>query len=360
MRKMLTITLMLTLVAGIALADSVKDHRTDIETFLKHNCIHGSAFFGRSVFEGFEGGAIPATWALGITNAERTWGVSDGTDTGSVEGSFCAFVGYDLTVTQDETISFDQLVDVAGGEFNLSFWMAGAKDTTWDLNVAETVEINGVEVFDFDSNVTEHMIYERFDIDLSAYDGQTVTITFRYAGVDGDLHALDAVTVDDGTGFTPPPPPPPPTNDTCENAIGIGHGAFSIDGDSTEANDDYDAGASGCTGYASLGHDVVYTIGLAAGESFEVTMTTYGEGFDDSIYLVTDCSDPAGSCVAGADEYPDGSTFSYTAPVDQQLYLIVDAYGSSGFGAFNISGTNGGNAVADEPASWGMVKDMYR
>ncbi len=84
---------------------------------------------------------------------------------------------------------------------------------------------------------------------------------------------------------------------------------------------------------------MVFTLGLEAGESFEVTMTT--DGFDDSIYLITDCADDFGTCVAGADAYPDGSYFTYTAPVDQQLFLIVDGYGTSSVGEFTITGFNG-------------------
>jgi len=154
------------------------------------------------------------------------------------------------------------------------------------------------------------------------------------------------------------PPPPPPANDLCDGAIPIGNGAFSIDGDTSAAANDYDPGSGGCTGFQAAGNDVVFTFGLEAGESFEVTMTT--DGFDDSIYLVTDCGDPAGSCVAGADSYPDGSTFSYTAPVDQQLFLIVDGYGSSGNGLFNITGVNGGNVVGNEDMSFGSLKASYR
>jgi hypothetical protein len=101
---------------------------------------------------------------------------------------------------------------------------------------------------------------------------------------------------------------------------------------------------------------VVYCIELAAGESFEVIMTT--SGWDDSIYLITDCDDPANSCVAGADAYPDGSTFTYTAETTGRYYLIVDAY--SGGGAFNISGVNGGGPSSAQPATWGSVKALYR
>ena len=55
--------------------------------------------------------------------------------------------------------------------------------------------------------------------------------------------------------------------------------------------------------------------------------------------------------------FPDGSTFSYTAPVDQQLFLIVDGYGSSGNGLFNITGVNGGNVVGNEDMSFDLVWD---
>lgn len=152
-------------------------------------------------------------------------------------------------------------------------------------------------------------------------------------------------------------PPPPPANDLCEGAIAIGHGAFSIDGDLSDANDDYTPGSGGCTGYGATGPDLVYTFGLEAGESFEVTMTT--DGFDDSIYLVTDCADPAGSCVAGSDLYPDGSNFSFTATEDVQLYLIVDAYSGAG-GVFNITGVNGGNVVGNEDVSFSSLKASFR
>lgn len=154
------------------------------------------------------------------------------------------------------------------------------------------------------------------------------------------------------------PPPPPPANDTCAGAIAIGNGAFSIDGDTTSATDDYSPGSGGCTGYGAAGGDVVFTFGLEAGESFEVTMTT--DGFDDSIYLVTDCSDPAGTCVAGADLYPDGSSFSFTATEDVQLFLIVDGYGASNNGLFNITGVNGGNVVGNEDVSFSSLKASFR
>jgi len=158
------------------------------------------------------------------------------------------------------------------------------------------------------------------------------------------------------------PPPPPPANDLCQDAEIIPAGAFSIDGDTSQANNDYTPTMSSCTGYSmAAGNDVVYVICLAPDSFFDVTMTT--DGFDDSIYLVTDCADIDGTCVAGDDAYPDGSTFTYQnlSGVAQQLYLIVDGFGSTASGLFTITGNNGGGCepVGNETMNWGSVKAMF-
>ena len=169
---------------------------------------------------------------------------------------------------------------------------------------------------------------------------------------------INAMTLDIVAGT---PPPPPPANDLCADAEIIPAGAFSIDGDTTDAIHDYDPGSGGCTGYGAAGHDVVYVICLAPDSFFDVTMTA---GFDDSIYLVLDCADPAGTCVAGSDLYPSGSNFSYQnlSGDAQQLYLIVDGYGASNNGAFNITGNNDGGCdpVGNESMNWGSIKSLYQ
>ena len=156
------------------------------------------------------------------------------------------------------------------------------------------------------------------------------------------------------------PPPPPPANDTCADAEIIPTGAYSIDSSTTSAAGDYSPTLSTCTGYGAAGNDLVYVICLGDGETFDVTMTA---GFDDSIYLVLDCEDIDGTCVAGADAYPSGSTFTYTnaSGSSLQLYLIVDGYGSTNNGDFNIAGVNGGTCdpVGNESMNWGSVKAMF-
>ncbi len=299
-------------------------------------------------FEGFEGAFPPTGWTQVITNPSYTW-VADMFL--PYEGAVAAYTPWQAGVPQYEVLKFDYTI--GPGEDHLNFASMGSP--YWASNATLTVEIDGVEVWNFGTEATETFVYEIFEIDLTAYTGQTVEIAFIYSGDDGADHYLDAVGIN--AGYTPPPPPP---NDQCDGAIGIPYGMFDIDGTTNLASNDYDPydydNYTSCTGYSAAGADVVYCIELVQGDSFEVTMTT--DGWDDSIYLITDCDDPVNSCVAGDDAYPDGSSFTYVAGATGEYYLIVDAY--SGGGSFNISGVNGGGPSGVESGTWGSVKTLYR
>ncbi len=189
--------------------------------------------------------------------------------------------------------------------------------------------------------------YSKFSYNFTA-DGTYYVRVIHYSASGTGTYILTA------TAATPPPPPP--ANDTCAGAIALGYGAFSIDTDLTSATNDYNPGSGGCTGYKADGKDVVYLLNMSPGDVFGVTMTA---GFDDSIYLITDCGDAAGSCVAGDDAYPDGSTFTFTCETAGAYYLIVDAYSTTGNGPCNITGSfdAGVDAVS---TSFGALKASYR
>jgi hypothetical protein len=89
-----------------------------------------------------------------------------------------------------------------------------------------------------------------------------------------------------------------------------------------------------CTGFEAEGPDVVYRVLLAPLEKVEVTMTT--DGWDDSIYLVTDCDDPAGTCILGSDLYPTGSNFRYCSESGGTYYIICDGYNAGDYGDFTL------------------------
>jgi len=338
MRKALVLCAVMLLVAGVALAKTPA-----------RECpytVH-PAPADRDYFEGFEGVFPPAGWTQVITNPDNTWEQSE---LSPYEGTYCAHIPWQSGNPQDEWLYFDYAI--VEGEDHLNFATMGSM--YWCTNANFYVTVNGDVVFDFCSEFPGgSWEYQIIDIDLTAYIGETVTIGFGYVGDDGADQHLDAVGINDGYE-----PPPPPENDTCDGALEIPTGDFLITGSTDLANNDYDPGDPGpsCTGYSAEGPDVVYFTCLAEGAEFTVTMTT--DGFDDSIYLITDCSDPSGSCVAGDDAYPDGSTFTYIADATGIYYLIVDAY--SGSGNFTIEGFNGGCPSAVETASWSTIKALYK
>jgi hypothetical protein len=154
------------------------------------------------------------------------------------------------------------------------------------------------------------------------------------------------------------PPPPPPANNVCDGAIdlqSLESNVFTVDLCAFYTNS-YDAGAGGCTGYASAGNDATYKVYLAEGESFTASMVS---AHDSSIWLVTDCTNAAATCVAGADATVSNGveTITYSATAAGWYYLIIDGYG---LGACNVATVTIDAPVANENYQWGGVKAMFK
>ena len=382
--KLILAVMLVALVASSAMAfDRPVHKRMTIEEFMSANRgVAPSSYSTRAYLQGFEENIMPPTgWVHDITDcAEKPWMVDEwGSNQASgaaVEGTHAAFHPWDgpsstggpSCSNQNDVIEFDQFVDVANNEYVLTFWMAGSVGASWSLSAAETVEINGTEVWSFDDNATLDMTWEKFSIDLTAYDQQTITIGFRYEGWDGDLHVLDAVMVDDGTGYEAPDPEPF-ANDTCEGALDM-QSLFDEDADGWFSptcdtpflyySNTYDGG---CAPWGAPGTDQVYSIYLTAGETFTATVLDYftqeTSTVDYVIYVVTDCADLAGTCMAAADnayEPPNAESLTFDAPADGVYYFILDSY--SGCSDDTVIFVE--NPVATEDASFGSVKAMYR
>ena len=88
-------------------------------------------------------------------------------------------------------------------------------------------------------------------------------------------------------------------------------------------------------------------------------MTTAGV-WDDTLFLVSDCADPQGTCVAGDNRIPDGSSISFVnpGPVTARYYLVVSGY-AAGAGEFDVSGAIE-LVTSVSSTSWGRVKAGYR
>jgi hypothetical protein len=88
----------------------------------------------------------------------------------------------------------------------------------------------------------------------------------------------------------------------------------------------------------------------------------YTSAADASIYILTDCSTPTTSCVAGADATVTGGTehLVYTFPATGAYFLVLDNYGTGAGGAFTLTGTFTCTVVPVDRATWGRVKTLYR
>jgi hypothetical protein len=132
----------------------------------------------------------------------------------------------------------------------------------------------------------------------------------------------------------------PPPGDTCGSAIAITwYFTETFTGDLAPCANDYDPGIPGpsCTGSAAPGRDMVLAVEVGCGQGMNVHYTPVG--FDGSIYIVTDCSDVTGSCVAGADGHGVGGAeeVGLGSSTNQTYYIIVDAHDAGTGGSFSLS-----------------------
>lgn len=122
-------------------------------------------------------------------------------------------------------------------------------------------------------------------------------------------------------------PSPPPVNDTCAGAIELTCGQGVVAGDLTWANNDYNLVSPSCTGYTTAGRDVAYVMNLLAGDNVHLF---YAGGYDEALYIVTDCADVQNTCLIGRDAtVATGETIDWVAPADGTYYVICDAYGTN-------------------------------
>lgn len=135
-----------------------------------------------------------------------------------------------------------------------------------------------------------------------------------------------------------------PTNDVCGSATFLPCGPFNLSGDNSLAFPDYDPTDSACTGFAALGADLAYRIQASGGDSIWCDYYfPHVNGHDDvdaSIYIVTDCSNPADSCVVGVDNVGAAQIegLRYKFPRTGTYYLILDSYDSGIAGIWTATG----------------------
>jgi len=243
--------------------------------------------------EDFETGTFPpAGWTLASTGAtdssgfqEFSLGVS-GSHGDTFSGFFAAWHNDDNTNgTTTDWLVLPQIA-VQGGAMTLTFWHRkyqsnynyhGVWVSTGSGDPADGAFVELQEVVGDDSWAQE-------TIDLSAYQGQTIWLAFRYVGDWSDEWYLDAVVVDATVGpdlsvtktttvtGTVHPGDPVPFAIHVENG-GPGSVTGLVVTDTLPAGLDFDSCTDGCT-YDPTARTVTWTGGLTDGATLDLTLDT--------------------------------------------------------------------------------------
>src|SRR5215813_6074665 len=134
----------------------------------------------------------------------------------------------------------------------------------------------------------------------------------------------------------------PASGDTCANATVINPASlpFTEESSTVGAGNDIDPGGAGCV--PGAGPDVVYSFTPSATDTYTVGATPTGspaDTFDVSLYIITDCANPAGTCVAGSNAHGLGRTEVVTPTLNAgtRYFIVVDSPTVSGQGAFHFA-----------------------
>jgi hypothetical protein len=130
--------------------------------------------------------------------------------------------------------------------------------------------------------------------------------------------------------------------DTCAVAKVIGGTPYVAIGNTTLSTADYGPADGACPGAdpgpigAGSGDDV-FSFTPATSGSYTITATT---GFSATIYVVTDCANVSGTCVAGHDVASTTSAFAVTMTAGTTYYIVVDGYATGADeGAYTLTVT---------------------
>jgi hypothetical protein len=326
---------------------------------------------GDFLHEGFDETFPPAEWTRHSTRSiPYTWH-SVSVAPYVYHGVKSAVVKWRSERTQDERL-ISPLVDLGSATpdgLYLSFWYY--TDPFWFGGADTDFRVEGSldgdlwdELWSVRASSETGWVWRNVVIDVSSYAGGEgdFRARFRYEALDAADVALDEVKL----GYLVPPGPP--DNDDCAGALadepsftlGPQPGTFLLTGNNTFANLDYplESGTS-CTGFSHSGRDLVWIVDVPGGHHFTATMSTIG-GWDDTLFLIGDCSDAQGSCVAGDRRFPDGSSVTWANPGTEvrRFYLVASAH-STGTGEFTIEASIT-QETARSPSSWGQVKARYR
>ena len=124
------------------------------------------------------------------------------------------------------------------------------------------------------------------------------------------------------------------SGDTCSNAISVAASGGNYQGPPSVS---MTTNSRGCAGYPQIAPDYVYKSNLSAGTVVTANVE-FPMSLDGSLYVVTDCSNLATSCVTGADQGLSGAPESirFVAEQSSDHFFVVDGALSGSTGTHNL------------------------
>ena len=152
----------------------------------------------------------------------------------------------------------------------------------------------------------------------------------------------------------------PTAADTCATATIINPASlpFSEDATLAAANNDIDPGGGSCG--QGAGNDVVYSFTPSATDTYTIGATPTKPA-DLSLYVITNCANPSGSCVAGANAggFDQGEFIKTTLNAGTTYFIVVDTpVADPGAAGFHFSLRRG--TPANETCATATVIDTSR
>ncbi|MBN2065965.1 MAG: PKD domain-containing protein [Candidatus Thermoplasmatota archaeon] len=154
------------------------------------------------ITEGFEEGIMPPSggWYTVEENLNQTWGIVDGNVYPEYvhSGEYAAWINYDSSFYSDNWLISPDYTLSEYEEATLSFW--AASDTNFPTATVE-LYIRGDGFSDMIWNMTENETWPDFEyrqksFNLSSYCGNTINISWRYVGLNGESFGLDDINLE--------------------------------------------------------------------------------------------------------------------------------------------------------------------
>lgn len=282
--------------------------------------------------EDFEGGTTipPAGWIHNQTNTNETWTISNTT---SVSGTNSAEVLYDAALgVQDEQLVSPSIDLTAASspqlrfQVNLSYFWSISPNNNYDAKVyVDNGSGNTLVWEEADLGEFESFSWIEVVVDLSAYVGDSITVTFAYEGADGASLNIDDIIVEE----TATCPDPDLTFDDFTNSTVDISMDSSADYDIEWGEFPYVQGDGGSSVSIS-GADSYQISGLSPGVSYNVFVRKNCGGGDFSDYQLIE----VGTTINPVDDYPFSEGFE---PDPNQILVLNLGISFAGEGSWNLN-----------------------